>query len=73
MLPSKIKKEIQEIHSCSNSNKDRFELELKELRKAFIVFRYAYERKILAWNMQFLIELVLTLRYYASKVFSEAE
>ena len=71
MLPSKIKKEIKEIHPCRNSNKDRFELELKELKKAFIVFRYAYERKRLAWNMQFLIELVLSLKYYASKVFSE--
>ena len=46
-------------------------LTTKELKKAFIVFRYAYERKRLAWNMQFLIELVLSLKYYASKVFSE--
>lgn len=71
MLPIKIKEGIKEIHPCSNSKKDRFELELKELGKAFIVFRYAYERKRLAWNMQFLIELVLTLRYYTSTVFSK--
>lgn len=66
MLPSKIKKDLKELHPCGNSSKNRFELELKELGKAFIVFRYAYERKRLAWNMQFLIELVLTLKSYTS-------
>lgn len=73
MLPNKVKTELKELHPCSNSNKNRFEVELKELGKAFIVFRYAYERKRLAWNMQFLIELALTLRYYTSKIFSKEE
>jgi len=71
MLPITIKEELKEIHPCSNSKKDRFELELKELGKAFIVFRYSYERKRLAWNMQFLIELALTLRYYTSNIFNK--
>lgn len=71
LLPYEIKAELKTNHPCSNCNKDNFEQELKELGKAFIVFRYSYERKRLAWNMQFLIELVITLRDFANKIFNE--
>lgn len=72
MLPIQIKKELKELHPCSNSSKDKFELEIKELGKAFIVFRYSYERKALAWNMQFLLELMLTLSVYAYNIFKDS-
>lgn len=71
MLPDEIKKEIKEKHPCGNIRKDNFEQDLTELGKAFIVFRYAYERKGLAWNMQFLVELVLTLMCYTSTIFNK--
>lgn len=71
MLPNQIKNEIKKYHPCSNINKDMFEQELKELGKSFVVFRYSYERKSLAWNMQFLIELIQTLNFYTNKIFNK--
>lgn len=57
-LPDKLQEEIKEIHPCRNTPKANFELELKEVGKAFTVFRYMYERKMMAWNGLFLVELL---------------
>ena len=57
-MPEQLQKGIKEIHPCGNTPKPNFELELKEVGKAFTVFRYMYERKMVAWNGQFLVELL---------------
>ena len=57
-LPDKLQEEIKGKHPCGNTPKENFELELKEIGKAFTVFRYMYERKEMAWNGRFLIELL---------------
>lgn len=57
-MPEKMQEEIKEAHPCGNTQKSNFELELKEVGKAFTVFRYRYERGMLAWNGQFLVELL---------------
>lgn len=60
-LPEKLQKQLKERHPCRNIQRSDFELELKEVGKAFTVFRYMYERTDMAWNAQFLIELLDTL------------
>lgn len=60
-LPQNIQEGIKELHPCGNTPKERFEQELKEVGKAFTVFRYMYERKMVAWNGQFLVELLVIL------------
>lgn len=60
-LPDEVQAEIKALHPCGNILKVNFELELKEVGKAFTVFRYMYERKMVAWNGQFLLELLDTL------------
>jgi len=60
-LPDKIQEQLKELHPCRNTQKENFDLQLKELGKAFIVFRYMYERTTMASNGQFLIELLDTL------------
>lgn len=60
-LPEKLQKQLKELHPCGNTQESKFELELKEVGKAFTVFRYMYERTTMAWNGQFLIELLDTL------------
>ena len=62
LLPDEEKEKIKQRHPCTNIPKEQFELNLEELGKAFIVFRYIYERKEVAFNAQFLIELAETLR-----------
>ena len=62
LLPYEEKEKIKQRHPCTNIPKEQFELNLEELGKAFIVFRYIYERKEVAFNAQFLIELVETLK-----------
>lgn len=60
-LPDEIQEQLKDLHPCGNTPKSGFELQLKELGKAFMIFRYIYERKGMAWNGQFLIELLDTL------------
>ena len=56
-----MQEQLRDLHPCGNIPKENFELELKELGKSFTVFRYIYERSTIAWNAQFLLELLDTL------------
>ena len=60
-LPEKMQEQLKDLHPCGNIPKENFELELRELGKSFTVFRYIYERSTIAWNAQFLLELLDTL------------
>lgn len=69
LMPDKDKETIKEIHKSGNIKKEDFELNLKEIGKAFIVLRYSYERKRMAYNLQFLIELIMALYEYCIDIF----
>ena len=69
LMPHKAKEDIKEIHKSGNIKKEDFELNLKEIGKAFIVLRYSYERKRMAYNLQFLIELIMALDEYCTDIF----
>ena len=69
LMPDKAKENIKEIHKSGNIKKEDFELNLKEIGKAFIVLRYSYERKRMAYNLQFLIELIMALDEYCTDIF----
>lgn len=71
LIPENDRGEIKKNHNCGNIRRDDFELNLKEVGKAFIVLRYSYERKMLAHNLQFLIELLMCLRSYCKKVIED--
>lgn len=71
MCPKDIKKEIKSLHPCHNCSKENFEQELKEVGKAFVVSRYIYERKRMAVNILFLIELLYTLELYTKNIFKD--
>ena len=49
-LPCEIKRQLKELHPCGNKTKNCFEHELENLGQAFIVFRYEYEKKGMAWR-----------------------
>ncbi|MFF2795593.1 HEPN domain-containing protein [Lysinibacillus xylanilyticus] len=63
-LPEEMQNEIKEAHPCGNISKNCFEQEIDDLGQAFIVFRYMYERGNMAYNVQFLLELIDTLHKY---------
>lgn len=63
-LPEKIRDQLKELHPCGNTSKSNFELELQEIGKAFVVSRYMYERQCMACDVQFLFDLLFTLRKY---------
>lgn len=63
-LPEEIQNKIKEAHLCGNTSKNYFEQEIDDLGQAFIVFRYMYERGSMAYNAQFLLELLDTLHKY---------
>lgn len=69
LMPNKDKNNIKELHKSGNIKKEEFELSLKEIGKAFIVLRYSYERKRMAYNLQFLIELIMALDEYCIDIF----
>ena len=69
LMPHKAKENIKEIHKSGNIKKEDFEPNLKEIGKAFIVLRYSYERKRMAYNLQFLIELIMALDEYCTDIF----
>lgn len=69
LMHDKDKETIKEIHKSGNIKKEDFELNLKEIGKAFIVLRYSYERKRMVYNLQFLIELIMALDEYCIDIF----
>lgn len=71
LLSDEQKESIKKLHKSGNINKKDFELNLKEIGKAFIVLRYSYERKKLAYNLQFLIELIMALDEYCISIFEK--
>lgn len=71
LLPTENKKVIKKLHKSGNINKQSFELNLKEVGKAFVVLRYAYEKKRIAYNLQFLMELIIALDEYCISIFEK--
>lgn len=71
LLSDEQKESIKKLHKSGNINKKDFELNLKEIGKAFIVLRYSYERKKIAYNLQFLIELIMALDEYCISIFEK--
>lgn len=69
LLPDKDKNDVKKLHKSGNIKKEDFELNLKEIGKAFIVFRYSYERKGMACNLRFLVELIMALNEYCMDIF----
>lgn len=67
-LDDEIKDKVYYLHpkgNCPEDDQQYFFLQIKELRKAFEVFRYDHERGSYAYNLQFLLELADTLRIIA--------
>ncbi|MGG0718215.1 HEPN domain-containing protein [Robertmurraya massiliosenegalensis] len=60
-LPNEIQHELKEGHPCGNIKRDTFDLSLEEIGQAYMIFRYMYERGNMAYNFQFLMELLFTL------------
>lgn len=60
LLPDYLQEDIIKCHP-DNMTKELFELQLYELGKAFIEFRYSYEKDMLAFCGNFLIELFIEL------------
>lgn len=73
LMPESDKESIKKLHKSGNIRKEDFELNLKEVGKAFIVLRYSYERKRMAYNLQFLIELLIALNEYCVRIFENKE
>ena len=71
LLSDEQKKSIKKLHKSGNINKEDFDLNLKEISKAFIVLRYSYERKKIAYNLQFLLELIMALNDYCITIFEK--
>ena len=69
LMSDNDKDAIKKLHKSGNIRKEDFELDLKEIGKAFIVLRYSYERKRMAYNLQFLIELLISLNEYCKEIF----
>ena len=61
LLPLEYQQRIIQTHPCTNIPRENFELDLKEIGKAFSVLRYSFERSMLSCNVQFLGELMATL------------
>lgn len=60
-LPNEIRNELKKTHPKGNISADEFELSLEEMGQAYMIFRYMYERENMAYNFQFLMELLFTL------------
>ncbi len=60
LLPDELQEDIIKNHP-DGMKKDLFELSLKELGKAFIEFRYSYEKDSMAFSAKFLAELFAEL------------
>ena len=61
LLPEELQKDIIKCHPEKDITRDMFELNLKELGKAFTEFRYSYEKDSMAFSAQFLAELFAEL------------
>lgn len=59
ILPVRIQTIIKS--ECSKAKQDNFDLQIKELSSAFVVFRYAYEYACLAYDFVFLAVLECAL------------
>lgn len=60
-LPDNVQEDLKKKHPCGNTSIDNFELELHDIGQAYTIFRYMYERGNMAYNLQFLMELLFTL------------
>lgn len=67
-LPEKFQEDLKSKHPCGNISRSDFELSLDEVGKAFTIFRYMYEREIMAYNLQFLMELLFTLHNFSNNI-----
>ncbi len=61
LLPNEFQEDIIKCHFEKDITRDVFELNLKELGKAFTEFRYSYEKDSLAFSAKFLAELFAEL------------
>ena len=61
LLPEDLQQDIVKWHPEKGITREAFELNLKELGKAFTEFRYSYEKDFMAFNAQFLAELFAEL------------
>ncbi|WP_121616326.1 HEPN domain-containing protein [Virgibacillus halodenitrificans] len=61
-LPEKIQENLRKTHPCGNTSIDKFEQELDDIGQAYMIFRYIYERGNMAYNLQFLMELLFALQ-----------
>lgn len=61
LLPDEYQDDIIKCHPEKGIMRDSFELNLKELGKAFTEFRYSYEKDSLAFSAQFLAEFFAEL------------
>lgn len=69
-LPREMQEEIYLNHPCTNISRDRFYISFEQLGNSFTVFRYSYERLGLAWNGDFLYELVVVLQKSSDSIIS---
>lgn len=61
LLPDELQADIIKCHPQKNITGDEFGLNLRELGKAFIEFRYSYEKDSIAFSARFLVELFVEL------------
>ena len=66
-------KTIIKQYPYTNNKMDNFELELKEISKAFEVLRYGHERARMAANIVFIIEFMKATESYCSEVFESCK
>lgn len=71
MLPIEIANKIKELHPCSNTKKEKFEIELSNIRKAFTILRYISEHSSMACNMIFILELLASLKSVCDDLLSD--
>ena len=69
LLENEEQETIKNMHKCGNIKREDFELNLKEIGKAFIILRYSYEKKRLAYNLQFLMELIMALNEFCTNIY----
>jgi HEPN domain-containing protein len=60
-LPLEARNELKGKHPCGNILNTEFEQNLRDIGSAYTIFRYMYEKGNMAYNLQFLLELLWTL------------
>lgn len=69
LLPEDVAILVKETHPCSNTKKEKFDIELRNVGEAFTILRYVSERKGMACNAVFIFELMGTLKDVSDDLF----